>query len=113
MAALVGALLPFGGHRGGNVALLVELLATLSGASFSLDAAPFDRGDESPRVGLFVLAVNPGLFPGAVDRFVAHLETLSRTHGVRLPAVERTGPLDVIDLDDALEQRLRREATSF
>ncbi|MGW6750157.1 Ldh family oxidoreductase [Streptomyces sp. NPDC055006] len=32
-AALAGALLPFGGHRGGNVALLVELLATLGGGS--------------------------------------------------------------------------------
>ncbi|MGI5472903.1 Ldh family oxidoreductase [Streptomyces sp. CA-132043] len=45
-AALAGALLPFGGHRGGNIALLVELLATLAGGTFSVDAPPFDSGTQ-------------------------------------------------------------------
>jgi (2R)-3-sulfolactate dehydrogenase (NADP+) len=43
-AALQGTLLPFGSHRGGNVALLVEVLATLSGALFSMDAPPLTTG---------------------------------------------------------------------
>ncbi|MDX2939479.1 Ldh family oxidoreductase [Streptomyces ipomoeae] len=43
-AALAGVLLPFGGYRGGNIALLVELLATLAGGSFSLEAAHRPRG---------------------------------------------------------------------
>ena len=34
-AALRGALLPFGGYKGANIALLVEMLAVLSGANWS------------------------------------------------------------------------------
>jgi len=47
-AALRGALLPFGSYQGGNLALLVELLAMLSGAGWSSDAPTFDRGSKSP-----------------------------------------------------------------
>jgi (2R)-3-sulfolactate dehydrogenase (NADP+) len=60
-AALAGSLLPFGGGRGANLALLVELLAAgLTGANWSKDAPAFNKGGESPGAGLFVLAVDPG-----------------------------------------------------
>src|SRR5699024_9295558 len=76
-AALAGALLPFGGTKGGNIALLVEMLAVLSGGSFSLDAAPFDHGTASPRLGLFLLALDPDVFdPGYADRVQDHLHRL-------------------------------------
>lgn len=59
--ALAGALLPFGGRKGGNVALLVEMLsAGLSGGSWSLDTADFRSGDARPAVGLTVVAMMPG-----------------------------------------------------
>ncbi|MET7542824.1 Ldh family oxidoreductase [Streptomyces sp. NPDC005507] len=74
-AALAGALLPFGDHRGVNVALLVEFLATLGGGSFSLDAAPFDRGNEPPGIGVFLLCLDSGVLPGTQRRAAAHLET--------------------------------------
>ena len=51
-AALDGALLPFGGAKGSNIAMMVEMLAVLSGGSFSDEAAPFHEGSESPRLGL-------------------------------------------------------------
>ena len=78
-AALEGTLLPFGGHRGGNIALLVEILATLSGAAFSLDAAPFDRGADSPGIGVFVLGIDPASFGGSIDRLTGSSTTSAPT----------------------------------
>lgn len=57
-AGLAGALLPFGGYKGGNIALLVELLATVAGGLFSSDAPAFDHGPDSPRIGVVVAAVS-------------------------------------------------------
>ena len=106
-AALQGALLPFGGHRGGNIALLVEILATLSGATFSIDAAPFDGGSTSPGIGVFLLSIDPGNFPGSVDRLGMQLESLRDEHQVRLRALEITEPAEHIELDESLAERLR------
>lgn len=110
-AALQGTLLPFGGYRGGNIALLVEILATLSGASFSLDAAPFDDGDASPRVGVFVLGIDPAIFGDAVTRLTDRLESLRNDHGVRLPGRrEQTAPDDPLEIDADVLRRLAGEA---
>jgi (2R)-3-sulfolactate dehydrogenase (NADP+) len=106
-AALQGALLPFGGHRGGNIALLVEILATLSGASFSIDAAPFDSGSTSPGIGVFLLCIDPGNFAGSAERLGKQLEILRDVHQVRLPALEITELGEHIELDDSLAERLR------
>lgn len=111
-AALHGTLLPFGGFRGGNIALLVEVLATLSGASFSVDAPPFDRGSRSPGIGLFILCVDPGCFPGATDRLAEHLDALRADHGVRLPALDRGAPPDAIEIDADTLARLEQAARS-
>jgi (2R)-3-sulfolactate dehydrogenase (NADP+) len=110
-AALQGTLLPFGSHRGGNIALLVEILATLSGASFSLDAAPFDRGTASPGIGVFVLGIDPGNFDGSIDRLSRHLESLRDDHQVRLPAVELTSLPESVELAPELIKRLREIAS--
>lgn len=109
-AALHGTLLPFGGHRGGNVALLVELLATLSGASFSLDSPPFDSGPDSPAIGVFILCVDLEVFGGSLDRITGYLGRLSDEHRVRLPALEITTFPEQVDLDPALLDRLRQAA---
>ena len=109
-AALQGALLPFGSHRGGNIALLVEVLATLSGASFSLDAPPFHTGTRSPTIGVFLLAIDPAIFSGSVDRLVTHLELLRDEHEVRLPALELTALPDSVDVDSESFHRLRQAA---
>jgi (2R)-3-sulfolactate dehydrogenase (NADP+) len=64
-AALTGALLPFGGYKGANIALLVELLSSMAGGRWSVDAPPWDTGRRSPSVGMFVLAVDhSALGPG-------------------------------------------------
>jgi (2R)-3-sulfolactate dehydrogenase (NADP+) len=109
-AALQGTLLPFGGHRGGNVALLMELLATLSGASFSIDAAPFDSGSTSPRIGVFLLAIDPSNFVGSTERLSGQFERLRNDHEVRLPAVEMTSLAECVEIGPDALQRLEQAA---
>ena len=56
--AVNGALLAFGGARGANIALMVEMLAAgMTGANWSLDAPSFAQGSVSPSVGLFIVAM--------------------------------------------------------
>jgi (2R)-3-sulfolactate dehydrogenase (NADP+) len=72
---LAGALLPFGGYKGGNIALLVELLATMAGGQFSSEAPPFQTGDRSPGVGCLVVALSPATFsPDYPARLARQLE---------------------------------------
>lgn len=111
-AALEGTLLPFGSHRGGNIALLVEILATLSGATFSLEAAPFDQGGSSPGIGVFVLGIDPGIFTGSVDRLLHQLTVLREEHQVRLPAMKITTLPSRVDVPEGLLRQLRAAATA-
>lgn len=85
-AALKGALLTFGGARGANIALLVEVLsAGLTGANWSLDAPSISEGNHSPGTGLFVLAIEPRAFgPGFEDRLSAQARRLE-AEGVHIP----------------------------
>lgn len=60
--AMHGALLAFGGSRGANIALMVEVLAgCVTGANWSLDAPDFRSGAQSPGSGLLVIAIAPRL----------------------------------------------------
>jgi (2R)-3-sulfolactate dehydrogenase (NADP+) len=104
--AMRGALLPFGGYRGGNIALLVEFLATLAGASFSIDAPPFDRGQAPPGIGVFVLCMNLDVIAEEPTRVTRFLDRLHSAHGVSLPAMTDEAPTESIRLDATLHQRL-------
>lgn len=90
-AAINGAMLAFGGTRGANIALLVEVLAAgMSGANWSLDAPPFDRGSEGPGAGLFVLAIDPKLVdPGFEERMAAQSARLANDYGVHIPGAAK------------------------
>ena len=82
-AALAGSLLPFGGVKGSNLALMVELLAVHGGARFSLDAPAFDSGQENPGTGLFIIAIAADAFgPEHMDRIAVHLERLRTQFGI-------------------------------
>jgi (2R)-3-sulfolactate dehydrogenase (NADP+) len=86
-AAMKGALLAFGGGRGANVALMVEVLAAgFNGANWSLDAPPFGVGAEGPGTGMTVIAIAPRLIdPGFEARLARQLERLSGEYGVHIP----------------------------
>ncbi|MGO1769178.1 MAG: Ldh family oxidoreductase [Microbacterium sp.] len=104
-AALDGALLPFGGVKGANIATMVEMLAVLAGGTFAVDAAPFDRGGRSPALGLFVLAIDPSAFdPGFADRAEEHHRRLADEHGADFG--RRRAPLERIALPRRLHAAL-------
>lgn len=91
-AALAGSLLPFGGTRGANIAMMVELLAAgLTGANWSKDAPPFNKGSQSPGAGLFILAMSPRAgFESCLGDWLAALQS----DGAYLPGLEKGEALD-------------------
>jgi (2R)-3-sulfolactate dehydrogenase (NADP+) len=106
-AALRGALLAFGGARGANIALLVEVLAAgLSGANWALDAPSFTSGDRSPGSGLTIVAIAPALLaPDFPRRLRIQLERLASL-GVHIPG--RRSAAAEIELPDTLAAEIER-----
>jgi LDH2 family malate/lactate/ureidoglycolate dehydrogenase len=96
-AALEGAQLPFGGHKGASVALMVELLAgALIGDLFSYEAAAADRnGVGAPLGGELLLAIDPArcVTPeergGQLGHAEALFERILEQEGTRLPGARR------------------------
>ncbi len=113
--ALKGALLTFGGARGANVALMVEVLAAgLTGANWSLDAPSITAGDRSPGTGLLVIAIEPRAFgPGFAQRLADHAARLE-AEGVHRPgrakaaARRRASVTGRIDVSAEAVSRLRQ-----
>jgi (2R)-3-sulfolactate dehydrogenase (NADP+) len=110
-AALRGALLAFGGARGANIALMVEVLAAgLAGANWALDAPSFLTGNRSPGAGLFVAAIAPGLLaPDFPERLRLQLDRLSSL-GVHIPG--RRAVATEVELPDPLAAAIERFATA-
>ena len=95
--ALAGAQLPFGGHKGAAIALMIELLAgALIGDLFSYEAGEHDSaGVGAPRGGEFLIAIDPARCTADGDRRaqIAHAEGLFERileqEGTRLPGQRR------------------------
>jgi (2R)-3-sulfolactate dehydrogenase (NADP+) len=106
-AALKGALLAFGGARGANIALMVEVMAAgLAGANWALDAPSFLTGDRSPGTGLTVIAIAPALLaPDFSRRLRIQLDRLAKL-GVHIPG--RRAAAAEIELPDALVAEIER-----
>ena len=116
--ALKGAQLPFGGHKGAAIALMVELLAgALVGDLFSFEAAKKNTGTGAPLGGEFLIAIDPGrcVRDGDHEMQLAHAEKLFEKileqEGTRLPsdrrfaARERT-PREGVRIPGSLHQTL-------
>jgi (2R)-3-sulfolactate dehydrogenase (NADP+) len=106
-AALRGALLAFGGARGANIALMVEVMAAgLAGANWALDAPSFISGDRSPGAGLLVIAITPALLaPDFPQRLRLQLDRLAKL-GVHIPG--RRAAATEIELLEALVTEIER-----
>ncbi len=106
-AAMRGALLAFGGARGANIALMVEVLAAgLAGANWALDAPSFTAGDRSPGAGLTVVAIAPALLAADFQqRLRLQLDRLAKL-GVHIPGRRVTAA--EIELPDALVAEIER-----
>lgn len=90
---LAGVMLPFGGYKGSNLALMIELLvAALIGEQFSYEAAENDNNDGGPpRGGEFLLAIDPARL-GATDSDAhaeAFFERYRALEGTRMPGDRR------------------------
>ena len=88
-----GVLLPFGGHKGSGIAMMVELLAgALIGETFSYETAAKDNNDGGPPSGgEFILAMSPEKIAGPnwdkhSDEFFQKMKSME---GVRLPGERR------------------------
>lgn len=71
-----GALLPFGGHKGSSIAMMIEVMAAaLAGGDFSFEV-DWSRhpGAATPRTAQTVILIDPGR--GAPRDFTARVETL-------------------------------------
>ena len=96
-AALAGAQLPFGGHKGAAIAMMVELLAgALIGEMFSFEAMAFEPDDTKPAIGgELMLAIDPIACVAHTDRAaqLAHgeklFEKILEQEGTRLPSDRR------------------------
>lgn len=89
---LMGSIAPAGGHKGGALALMVEVLAAgITGACWSFQASSL--GDDEggpPRLGQSFIAIEPeALAPGFADRLDLMLAAMLAQEGVRLPGARR------------------------
>jgi len=103
---LQGAQLPFGGHKGSAIALMVELLAAgLLGQPFSDEAGQEDNHDGGPpRGGVLLLAFDPAKFgdpAGWEAHSEAFFERLLGLEGARLPGDRRAQNRARIELQGA------------
>lgn len=94
--ALAGAQLPFGGHKGAAIAMMVELLAgALVGDMFSYEAKARDTGTGAPLGGEFLMAIDPSrCVPGgnagaSLDHAEELFAKILEQDGTRLPSDRR------------------------
>jgi len=82
-----GALLPYGGIKGGSLAFMIEVLATLGGARFGFeDESGKISGAVTSNAGQFLLLIDPRRFgDGFLDRIEALIERLRDAGTGRLP----------------------------
>jgi len=93
-AALAGGtMVPSGGHKGANQALLVEIMAAaLTASSLSIDASSFGANTGGPpETGQFFLAAEPQAFAGAAfaDRIERLIGAMGEQEGARVPGEGR------------------------
>lgn len=104
--AVKGLLLAFGGSRGANIALMIEILAAgLTGGNWSIDAPSYASGRECPAVGLFAVAIKPDLLvPNFSGRLSAQIDRLAG-RGVRIPGSHLN--ITELNVPDELLSRIR------
>jgi len=91
-AALAGALVSAGGHKGWGLGLMVEVLAAgLTGSLNSLDVAPLKAPEGSAHdLGQSYILIDPTLAPDFADRIRRVGEAVAEDPGARLPGTTPT-----------------------
>lgn len=113
-AALKGSMAPFGGVKGANVALLVEILATvLTGSALSMDVVPYASASGAPPdVGQTFIAFDPAAFAAGFHHRLERLtlamteDSQNRLPGDRRLAARARAARDGVEVGDDLLARL-------
>ena len=116
-----GALLPFGGHKGASIAMMIEILsAALTGGQFSFEVDWSKHpGAETPKTGQLLIVIDPEA--GGGRHFAARVEQLiGRIHDAgqeRLPgdrryALRRQAEATGIPVTETLLAELRELAAA-
>ena len=105
--ALKGALLAFGGRKGANIALMVEMMsAGLSGGHWSLDTPDFKSGNVSPAIGTTVIGMMPGPdFVASIARAKNQTDRLADL-GVFIPGVTGHSKTEQLTMPDSVHRRV-------
>ena len=115
-AILEGAQLPFGGYKGGAIALMVDLMCgPLIGEVSSVEAGADDNGDGGPATGgELILAFDPAKFGGddAIARGERLFAAMLEQDGVRLPGQRRLKareqtPTEGIEIPTSLHETIQ------
>ena len=110
-AALGGALVSAGGHKGWGFGLMAELLAAgMTGGLNSLDVGPLKAPEGAPHdLGQFYLLIDPALSPDFAARFGRLAEAIAEEEGARLPGrrsmrKRRSSPFWMISFSSSFSQ---------
>ncbi len=111
--AMQGALLPFGGRKGANVALMVELMAAgLAGGAWSVDMPDFQAGSERLNAALTIILFQPGAAGGETGMRSAAFADRLKSSGTYVPGLgpRATGAAIILsaDLNAAISAYIRR-----
>ncbi|MCU9849643.1 Ldh family oxidoreductase [Defluviimonas sp. WL0024] len=92
-AALGGALVSAGGHKGWGFGLMAEILAAgMTGGVNSVDVKPLKAPEGPPHdLGQFYLMIDPALSPDFAARFTRLAEAVAADEGARLPGARVRG----------------------
>src|SRR5690625_996221 len=82
--ALEGLLLPFGGYKGGNIALMVEFFSMLGGGDSSFEAAPYYAGERKQGIGASIIAIDTAKLPGYTTRINDLLHQFTQDRGSKI-----------------------------
>jgi delta1-piperideine-2-carboxylate reductase len=111
-----GALLPYGGIKGGSLAFMIEVLATLGGARFGFeDDSAKIPGAVTSNAGQFLQLIDPRRFgDGFLDRIEALIDQLRDAGTGRLPGDlryerRRIAERDGIDVSPEMHDYLTRK----
>ena len=96
-AALKGALVSAGGHKGWGMGVMVEVLAAaMTGGTNSIDVAPLKAPEGAPHdLGQFYILMDPSTSPDFADRMNRLIEVVAMDPAARLPGSALSEPSEV------------------
>jgi len=108
--ALEGILLPFGGYKGGNIALMVEFFAMLGGGASSYEAAPYYLGEHKQGIGATIIAIDAEKLQGYRQRIEDLVRTFTRDRGSKIRTTDLQVSERPVEVPDHLWSQLSKYA---